>query len=161
MFTIGKSYLSENHQSYFFIRNDPIRKLIAGTHQSAVICGKFAYSQYNCYAMNDILFFHPKKNHRPTKNRTTNRHCSMIESKSLSSIQRCTIYRYFDSLNALPGIVLVYNIHHSSFQKQSLLLCDDDHQIMVHAAYTLEPLWFGLLRLEVLPSSKQIYLCSS
>lgn len=41
VFTIGKSYLSENHQSYFFIRNDPIRKLIAGTSQSAVICGKW------------------------------------------------------------------------------------------------------------------------
>lgn len=41
VFTIGKSYLSENHQSYFFIRNDPIRKLIAGANQSAVICGKF------------------------------------------------------------------------------------------------------------------------
>lgn len=40
VFTLGKSYLSENHQSYFFIRNDPIRKLIAGSNQSAVICGK-------------------------------------------------------------------------------------------------------------------------
>lgn len=41
VFTLGKSYLSENHQSYFFIRNDPIRKLIAGRSQSAVICGNF------------------------------------------------------------------------------------------------------------------------
>ncbi|XP_055323034.1 uncharacterized protein LOC129578445 [Sitodiplosis mosellana] len=38
VFTLGKSYLSENHQSYFFIKNDPIRKVIAGENQSAVIC---------------------------------------------------------------------------------------------------------------------------
>ncbi|XP_075163883.1 uncharacterized protein LOC142236531 [Haematobia irritans] len=38
IFTLGKSYLAENTQSYFYIKNDPIKKLIAGPHQSAVIC---------------------------------------------------------------------------------------------------------------------------
>ncbi|XP_031634510.1 uncharacterized protein LOC116347879 isoform X2 [Contarinia nasturtii] len=38
IFTLGKSYLSENHQSYFFIKNDPIRKVVTGDNQSAVIC---------------------------------------------------------------------------------------------------------------------------
>ncbi|XP_067645760.1 X-linked retinitis pigmentosa GTPase regulator [Eurosta solidaginis] len=38
IFTLGKSYLAENNQSYFYIRNDPIKGLIAGPHQSAVIC---------------------------------------------------------------------------------------------------------------------------
>lgn len=42
VFTLGKSYLSENHQSYFFIKNDAIRKLICGNFQSAVVCGEFA-----------------------------------------------------------------------------------------------------------------------
>lgn len=41
VFTLGKSYLSENHQSYFFIKNDPIKKVITGDNQSAVICGQF------------------------------------------------------------------------------------------------------------------------
>lgn len=48
MFTLGKSYLSENHQSYFYIKNDPIKKVITGDNQSAVICGWFG---------NSILFF--------------------------------------------------------------------------------------------------------
>lgn len=52
VFTLGKSYLSENHQSYFFIRNDPIRKLIAGSNQSAVICGKCAHISY---LLNSVL----------------------------------------------------------------------------------------------------------
>lgn len=39
VFTLGKSYLSENHQSYFFIKNDAIRRLICGRNQSAVVCG--------------------------------------------------------------------------------------------------------------------------
>lgn len=42
VFTLGKSYLSENHQSYFFIKNDAIRKLICGNFQSAVVCGESA-----------------------------------------------------------------------------------------------------------------------
>ncbi|XP_073838568.1 uncharacterized protein [Musca autumnalis] len=38
IFTLGKSYLAENSQSYFYIKNDPIKRLIAGPYQSAVIC---------------------------------------------------------------------------------------------------------------------------
>uniref|UniRef100_A0A1A9W770 Uncharacterized protein n=1 Tax=Glossina brevipalpis TaxID=37001 RepID=A0A1A9W770_9MUSC len=38
IFTLGKSHLAENTQSYFYIKNDPIKRLIAGPHQSAVIC---------------------------------------------------------------------------------------------------------------------------
>ncbi|XP_013111399.2 X-linked retinitis pigmentosa GTPase regulator [Stomoxys calcitrans] len=38
IFTLGKSYLAENTQSYFYIKNDPIKRLIAGPYQSAVIC---------------------------------------------------------------------------------------------------------------------------
>ena len=41
IFTLGKSHLAENTQSYFYIKNDPIKRLIAGPYQSAVICGKF------------------------------------------------------------------------------------------------------------------------
>lgn len=44
VFTLGKSYLSENHQSYFYIKNDPIKKVISGDNQSAVICGWFGNS---------------------------------------------------------------------------------------------------------------------
>lgn len=43
IFTLGKSYLAENSQSYFYIKNDPIKKLIAGPYQSAVICGNFFF----------------------------------------------------------------------------------------------------------------------
>lgn len=39
IFTLGKSYLAENTQSYFYIKNDPVKRLISGPHQSAVICG--------------------------------------------------------------------------------------------------------------------------
>lgn len=53
VFTLGKSYLSENHQSYFFIRNDPIKKLIAGSSQSAVICGKLKYINEKCSITNE------------------------------------------------------------------------------------------------------------
>lgn len=42
VFTLGKSYLSENHQSYFFIKNDAIRRLICGRNQSAVVCGMWS-----------------------------------------------------------------------------------------------------------------------
>ncbi|XP_014085100.3 platelet binding protein GspB [Bactrocera oleae] len=38
IFTLGKSYLAENTQSYFYIKNDPVKRLISGPHQSAVIC---------------------------------------------------------------------------------------------------------------------------
>ncbi|XP_046806954.1 X-linked retinitis pigmentosa GTPase regulator isoform X1 [Lucilia cuprina] len=38
IFTLGKSHLAENTQSYFYIKNDPIKRLIAGPYQSAVIC---------------------------------------------------------------------------------------------------------------------------
>lgn len=41
IFTLGKSHLAENTQSYFYIKNDPVKRLISGPHQSAVICGKF------------------------------------------------------------------------------------------------------------------------
>ncbi|XP_049314916.1 X-linked retinitis pigmentosa GTPase regulator [Bactrocera dorsalis] len=38
IFTLGKSHLAENTQSYFYIKNDPVKRLISGPHQSAVIC---------------------------------------------------------------------------------------------------------------------------
>ncbi|XP_054734147.1 X-linked retinitis pigmentosa GTPase regulator [Anastrepha obliqua] len=38
IFTLGKSHLAENTQSYFYIKQDPIKRLISGPHQSAVIC---------------------------------------------------------------------------------------------------------------------------
>lgn len=41
IFTLGKSHLAENTQSYFYIKNDPVKRLISGPHQSAVICGKW------------------------------------------------------------------------------------------------------------------------
>lgn len=44
IFTLGKSHLAENTQSYFYIKNDPIKRLIAGPHQSAVICGNNNYT---------------------------------------------------------------------------------------------------------------------
>lgn len=40
VFTLGKSCLSsDDHQSFFFIKNDAVKKLVAGYYQSAVICG--------------------------------------------------------------------------------------------------------------------------
>ncbi|KAH8256064.1 hypothetical protein KR026_006057 [Drosophila bipectinata] len=38
IFTLGKSHLAENTQSYFYIKNDPVKRLISGPNQSAVIC---------------------------------------------------------------------------------------------------------------------------
>ncbi|XP_055914136.1 X-linked retinitis pigmentosa GTPase regulator [Eupeodes corollae] len=38
IFTLGKSHLAENTQSYFYIKNDPVRRLTSGANQSAVIC---------------------------------------------------------------------------------------------------------------------------
>lgn len=44
VFTYGRSHLTisgDGHDNnYFFIKRDPIRKLICGRSQSAVICGK-------------------------------------------------------------------------------------------------------------------------
>ncbi|EDW33231.1 GL24687 [Drosophila persimilis] len=45
IFTLGKSHLAENTQSYFYIKNDPVKRLISGPHQSAVICGN--YNEYS------------------------------------------------------------------------------------------------------------------
>lgn len=69
VFTLGKSYLSENHQSYFFIKNDPIKKLITGSHQSAVICGKHSNCHFTsilciiCDSLRRNLCFQNKKVH--------------------------------------------------------------------------------------------------
>jgi len=41
IFTLGKSHLAENTQSYFYIKNDPVKRLISGPNQSAVICGNY------------------------------------------------------------------------------------------------------------------------
>lgn len=49
VFTLGRSYLSENHQSYFYIKNDPIKKVVAGDNQSAVICGQFRFGNLYIY----------------------------------------------------------------------------------------------------------------
>ncbi|KAL5290609.1 RPGR family protein [Megaselia abdita] len=38
VFTLGKSHLAENTQSYFYIKGDPVVALKSGEHQSAVIC---------------------------------------------------------------------------------------------------------------------------
>lgn len=44
VFTYGRSHLTisgDGHDNnYFFIKRDPIKKLICGQSQSAVICGK-------------------------------------------------------------------------------------------------------------------------
>lgn len=44
VFTYGRSHLTisgDGHDNnYFFVKNDPVRKLICGRSQSAVICGK-------------------------------------------------------------------------------------------------------------------------
>lgn len=45
IFAFGKSHLTtiptdDSDNNYFFIKNDPVKKLICGKHQSAVICGK-------------------------------------------------------------------------------------------------------------------------
>lgn len=38
MFTLGKSHLSDDHQHYFFIKNDPVERLRCGYNESAAIC---------------------------------------------------------------------------------------------------------------------------
>ncbi|XP_037908866.1 dentin sialophosphoprotein [Hermetia illucens] len=38
IFSLGKSHLVENNQSYFFVKNDPVKRLVSGANQSAVIC---------------------------------------------------------------------------------------------------------------------------
>lgn len=38
IFTLGKSHLSDDHQHFFFIRNDPVERLRCGYHESAAIC---------------------------------------------------------------------------------------------------------------------------
>lgn len=38
MFTLGKSHLSDDHQHFFFIKNDPVERLRCGYNESAAIC---------------------------------------------------------------------------------------------------------------------------
>lgn len=57
IFTLGKSHLAENTQSYFYIKNDPIKRLIAGPYQSAVICGNIFFCSLLIFNYNDQLFF--------------------------------------------------------------------------------------------------------
>lgn len=46
VFTLGKSHLAENTQSYFYIKGDPVVALKSGEHQSAVICGTIFFFQF-------------------------------------------------------------------------------------------------------------------
>lgn len=46
VFTLGKSHLSENTQSYFYIKGDPVTALKSGEHQSAVICGIISFINF-------------------------------------------------------------------------------------------------------------------
>lgn len=38
VFTLGRSHLSDDHQHFFFIKNDPVERLRCGYNESAAIC---------------------------------------------------------------------------------------------------------------------------
>ncbi|CAO1368157.1 unnamed protein product [Diamesa serratosioi] len=53
VFAFGKSHLTtdDSDNNYFFIKNDPVKKLVCGKHQSAVICESgrlFVYGENPC-----------------------------------------------------------------------------------------------------------------